>query len=311
MAAPAAMRTHYGDFVGTTMLPALEEKFRSQFAMHPKLREVLGKVVQAKTQIYQYSEVHDMPLYSTLAEGTDYTMSKPLQGYDKTVSVLKYALGFSISQEAIEDSRFEHVSDAVSKMAKSAAYTQESNFFGLFNNGFATETTADGLSIFNAAHTTPTGTYTIRNVLSTASDLSQSTLETAIKDFESNFRGDSGIHNLIKPKFLVVPSALRLYAKELVGSELKADTNNNNLNSLKDEGLVVVSSPLLSDQDGWFLAASPEETGMRIVSRKPVETKYADEAVGWINDSVLVKSRFREVVTCMHPHGLFGTPGAV
>lgn len=310
MAAPQALRASYADLYGSAMLPVLEELFRSEYARHPSRRDVLFQKKTTDRDIWQYTESHDMPLFSTVAEGADYTFSRPKQGYDKTLTVLKWGLGFSISEEAVADGRFDMVADAVKKMGKSAYETQEQNAMNILNNGFASETTADGQALFASAHTTPTGSVTIRNMLSTPSDLSATSLATAMSDFEKNFKGDSGIVNHIRAKYLVVPSELRYEAKKVVNSDLIPGSNYNDVNPMKDEGLIIISSPHLTDADGWLLLSDASEHGLRIVSRKPLETKAAGDDVGFMNDSIFYKARFREVIAAVHPMGAFGTAGA-
>lgn len=309
MDAPVFIRQNYSDLFGSTMLPALEELFRSELDMHPSRREELFKVVSTDRDIWQSSELHDMPLFEELPEGTDYSFKRPKQGANKTMTVVKYGLGFSISEEAVDDGKFDFIADAVRKMARSARESQEIAAMNIINNGFTTSTTADGLSLFNTAHTLPSG-LTFRNRASVDVDLSPSSLDAALTDFETQFIGDSGIIYRVMPKILVVHPSQKRYALELIGSELKADTTNNNMNSLKDDGLRIVSSPHLVDSDAWSLMAAPSETGLRIVSRKPIETKAGGIDSGFVNDSILYKSRYRETIGAIHAYGVWGTTGA-
>jgi hypothetical protein len=272
------------------------------------LRDQLFKKEKTSTQIWQYSEIHDMPAPSAVSEGQDYTFSRPKQGYDKTVTVLKYGLGFSISEEAVEDMKFGMIADAVKKMGKSCREAQEQAAMDILNNGFASTTTADGVVLFHASHTTPTGTITIRNKPSSDADLSESALRTAIADFRKNFRGDSGVYNELRPKYLLVPEESRLEAMALVGSELKPGGTNNDKNVLAGEGLIVVSSPRITDTDSWFLLG--EENGLRHIERKPLETKAGGADVGFLNDAIYYKARYREELAAVHPHGLYGCAGA-
>lgn len=308
MSTAVAFRAQYGDLFGPSMLPVLEELFLAEMEMYPSLREQLFKVVPWDRDIWQSSEIHDMDLFMQVAEGSEYTFKRPKQGAHKTLTVLKYGLGFSVTEEMIDDGKFDLVADMTRKLARSAKETQQIAAMNIFNNAFSTETTADGVSVLNAAHTLPSG-GTFRNILSTPADLSQTSLDTALTDFATVFIGDTGIIYRLRPSKLIVHESLRRYAMELVGSDLKPDSADNNLNSLKGEGLSVVASPHLTDVDAWFLQARPEETGLRIISRKPVET-MADTTNGFTTDSVLYKSRFREVLGVTHPYGIFGTPGA-
>jgi len=309
MSGPNAVRSAYSDLFGVDMLPVLEEIFRSELERHPNKREQIFKTVSTDRDIWQATEIHDMPLHAIVGEGENYSFSRPKQGASKSLSVVKYGLGFSISEEAVEDGKFDMIADAIQKMAKSALETQEISAMNILNNGFTTELAADGLTIFNASHTLPSG-LTFRNQLSTAADLSQSSLDQALTDFETQFVGDSGIIYRAMPRILLVHPSQRRYAMELVGSDLKPDSADNNMNSLKGEGLVVVSSPHLTDTDAWFLLADKAETGLRIVNRSGIQTKASDEAVGFMNDSIFYKSRYREVIGVTHAYGIFGSSGA-
>lgn len=307
--APSFLRSNYSDLFGSSMLPVLEELFRYELMQHPQRRDQLFKMVSTERDIWQSSELHDMPLFQQQAEGQDYSFYRPNQGNNKTLNIVKYGLGFSISQEAIDDGKWDFIGDAVKKMAKSAKESQEIQAMNIFNNGFGSEVSADGLSIFNTAHTLPSG-LTFRNKLSVDADLSPSSLETALIDFETQFIGDSGIIYNIAPKILLVHPENKRYAMEIIGSELKADTADNNMNSLKNDGLVVVSSPHLTDTDAWFVLAAPDQTGLRIVQRTGIETKGSGEDVGFINDSVYYKSRYREKIGVIHALGIYGSQGA-
>lgn len=309
MSAPVAIRSQYSHLFGATMLPVLEELFKFEMEMHPSRREALFKIVAHDRDIWQSSELHDLDLLSQIDEGSEYSFKRPKQGVSKTLSVVKYGLGFSISEEMVDDGKFDLIADMTRKLAKSAKESQEVQAMSIFNNGFSTELAADGVSVFNSAHTLPSG-GTFRNRLSADADLSVTALDTMLSDFETQFVGDSGIIYNKRPKFLVVHPSQKRYAMELIGSDLKADTADNNMNSFKQDGLVVISSPHLTDTDAWFLTSDPSETGLRIISRSPIETKAAGPDVGFTTDSILYKARYREKIGVTHPYGIFGSPGA-
>lgn len=309
MPAPVAIRGLYSDLYGSTMLPVLEEVFRLEMALHPSRREQLFKVVSTDRDIWQSTEIHDLDLFAQIAEGSDYSYKRPKQGANKTLVVQKYGLGFSISEEAVDDGKFDLIADMTRKLARSGYESQQIQALAMFNNGFGSQTTSDGLSLFNSAHTLPSG-GTFRNVLSTNSDLSVTALDTMLSDFETQFVGDSGIIYRLVPKVLLVHPNSKRYARELVDSMGKPDTADNNMNPFREDGLMVVSDPHLTDADAWFLVAMPAETGLRIVVRKPIETKAAGPDVGFNSDSIYYKSRYREIIDTIHPYGVFGTPGA-
>lgn len=315
---PKFLRDNFTDLFTEDMLPVLEEMFRYELSQHPSRRQELFKIVKHDRDIWQSTELHDMPLLEQIEEGAEYSFEAPAQGASKTIKPVKYGLGFSISEEAVEDGKFAFIADAVQKLAKSARESQEIQAMNVLNNAFTGTTIADGTALVALTHNLPRG-GSYRNRLSTDSDLSDSTLEQALIDFETVFVGDSGIIYRMVPKKLVVAPANKRLAMELIGSELRAATavagtdgitNVNNMNSLKQDGLSVISSPHLTDADAWFLMADPVDTGLRIISRKPIETKAAGPDAGFHNDSILYKCRYREQVGAIHGYGIIGTPGA-
>ena len=308
MSAPVALRANYSDLYGSSMLPVLEELFRMEIAMHPSRRDQVFKTVSTDRDIWQSSELHDMELFNQVSEGAEYTFKRPKQGSSKTLTIAKFGLGFSISEEMVDDGKFDMISDMTKKLAKSARESQEIQAMDVINNGFSAETTADGVAVFSNSHTLPSGgTY---DNLVTAADLSVTSLEAALNQFETAFVGDSGIIYNIMPKILLVNPLNKRYAKELIGSDLKADTADNNMNSFAQEGLTVVSSPHISDTDSWFLLAAPAETDLRIIQRKAIETKAAGPDQGFLTDSILYKSRYREKIGVTHGYGILGNAGA-
>jgi hypothetical protein len=303
---PQMVRSQYSHLFGTTALPALEEMFWSTYNQHPSRRDELFKQVSSSMDIYQASEMHDLDLFQEIPEGTSHVFKRPKQGASKTLTNLKYGMGASISEEAVEDGKFDQVADLMRKLGRSAKESKEISGMNVFNNGFSTETANDGLAVFHTAHTLPSG-LTFRNRLSSDADLSNTSLDQAVTDFETQNIGDTGIIERIEPKILLVHSSMRRYATELLNSSLKADTSDNNMNSFQQEGLRVVSSPHLTDADAWFLLAAPEDTGLRVVNRKSLAIKSEEQ---FRNDSLLIKASYREIVGVIGAKGVFGTTGA-
>jgi len=317
MSAPTTVRGNYGDFYSSTKLPVLEEVFRAGYDLEPVIWNQCFKVVPAKTDIAQFTELHDLPQFSEMAEGANYTYGKVAQGSDKTFVIKKYGLGVSISDETIDDGKEITAKEMVHELGRSGAESKEIYSLDVFNSGFSgtTVTSADGQNVFDTDHGLPSGA-TFRNELSSAADLSVTTLETMLTDFATVFVSDNGKQLNIMPKKLVVhPSFYRL-AKELVGSDLKPnDVSSDNgptnaYNTFREEGLSVIQSARLTDADAWFMLAAPEKTGLRIAMRRPIETKFAPEAVGWERDAMLIKSRYRLERGVTHAYGIFGSPGA-
>jgi len=307
--APVIVRGLYSDLFSASMLPVLEELFRSTIALSPPVMDQAFAQRSTERDIWQYTELGDLPLHSELDEGDQFSFFSMAQGSDKTLVVKKFGLGASISEEAMRDGKFDLVSLAIQHMARSARESKEIRRANIFNNGFTSETTADGQPIFDQAHIKPLG-GTFRNELAVAADLSQSTLDTALVDFRTQFTSDNGLINMIQPRILLVPPQLERQSKELIGSQLKPETANNDLNAFLEDGLRVVVSPHLTDTDAWFILADPDSIptpALVVVDREGVQTKSEEE---FDTDSIKYKSKYREVVAGLHGYGIFGSPGA-
>lgn len=309
MFGPAFLKQNFPDLYGSAQLPVLEWLFRHELPMHSGIRGMLANTKSTNRDIWQMSSTHDLDMIPQVEEGEDYSFVTTKAGASKTLTVLKYGLGISISEEAMADGKFDELADLMKKLARSAQESREIAFVNLFNNGFTTETTPDGVSVFNSAHTFPSG-RTMSNVLSVASDLSESSLQTARYSFSTSFVGDTGIIYSLQPKVLLVHPANEAYAEELVGSSLKPDSQDNNINSLARHSIRVVASPHLTDEDAWFLMADKSDVGCVVIEREGIVTKAGGPAVGFMNDSVLYKTRYRETMGWTHGYGVIATAGA-
>lgn len=315
---PQIIRSLYSDYFTSAMLPVLEELFTCSYKRHPMKRDILFKKPSTDRDIWQASELHDMPLVQEVPEGTEYPFARPKQGANKTLNIKKLGLAMSISEEAVDDGKIDLIAESIKKMGDSARESQEIDAMNVFNLGFSSQLSSDGVSLFNAAHTLPSG-GTFSNRASQGAVLSATSLEAALQDFAQNFVGDSGIIKEIRPKFLFTSEKYKRLAKELLGSELKPEvvtesttgvTNINNYNSFGDEGIQALASVHLSAPDAWFLVAEASETGLVIVTRKPIETAASGRDVGFTSDTMVYKIRYREVVDATHPYGVWGNSGS-
>lgn len=308
MSAPVGLRSQYSSLFGTTALPVLEELFMSEYDTAPMVREKLFQTVATDRDIWQSQDMNDLPLMAAIPEGTEYTYTRPSQGFNKTFTPVKYGGGFSVSQELVDDARFDVIGAWARKLGKSARASREIVAMNIFNNGFTTELSQDGVSLFNAAHTVNGATFS--NVITGNPDLSESSLQAALAQFERAFINGSGIINSIAPRILVVSPENHRYALELTMSEGKADTNDNNINSIRmNDNLMVVSSPYLTDTDAWFLMGSPEDTGLKIIERQAIRTAVSGQDLGFHSDSMFYKVSYREAVGASRPQGILASSG--
>ena len=196
------------------------------------------------------------------------------------------------------------MNDTSKELGRSARVTLEVLVHDMWNNGTATtnHTCGDALALFSASHTA-LGGGTWSNLLTPAGDLSAATLQSMIDALESTNDG-RGKKQLIKAKYLLVPTGLSWKAKELINSAYDPETPNNAINALKERNLQLIVSPYLTDADGFGLIADQNPI-TAFERRKVTFAKDGDFNTG----DFLMKNTFRFSVEVNNPLGLYWSAG--
>jgi len=176
----------------------------------------------------------------------------------------------------------------------------------LFNNGFNTAFTGpDGVTLFNTAHPL-VGGGSNANRPATDGDLSVAQLRTALNDI-ANTKDDAGKILHWRAKILLVPYNAKWLAMELIGSDLRGDTADNAINAFKDDGLVVVATPYLTDANDFFLLAEPAKHNVRTYWRERPNVLHDWD---FETSSMKVKIRARWRKGWSDYRGVYGTSGS-
>lgn len=298
------LETNFRNFFGTAALPALDEIFFDHYEQAEDPRSKLFNMESTDREIMQKAGVTSLGLLNVVSEASQAPKDSFAQSFSKTYTVLKYAKAIGISDEMIQDDRFDMISKMVKSLARSSRETQQATAMNIFNNSFGTELAWDGIAIISASHPSEIGN---QSNIQTAADLSYSSLATAEQQFRQ-FTDNRGKKLLIKPRILLVSESDRQNALEIVQSPYKAGTANNNINALgADGGLTVISSPYLTDSDAWFLLSDPMDHGLRIVDRQPLNTKMDEDVLAGV---LYYKAQYRQALGCDEWRGIVGNQGA-
>lgn len=229
-------------------------------------------------------------------------------GNQKTFTVIKYAKAIPVSAEFYADDQHDTVNKAVEQAGLRARTTRDKKAFDfIFNKGFTTTTTNDGVALFSNSHVNLNGD-TVDNLLA-STPLTEANLNTAIETLREMVAqdGENGGHS---PKTLLVPNRLFKTAIEITKSELRSGTANNDANyySLAFPGLRVVTSRWIGASQGgsdtsWFLL-SDNHSVCRWV-REPLSTGIVSPE-NTANDAYIYKMKFREVVGAISYEGIVG-----
>jgi hypothetical protein len=219
------------------------------------------------------------------------------------------AMGFSLTEEAIEDNLYDSLSSRYTKaLARAMAYTKQVKAAAILNQGFSGGPTyGDGQTLFSTAHPLISG-GTNSNRPTVAADLNETSLEAAVIQI-ANWTDERGLLIAAKPKKLVVPSSLQFVAERLLKTELRVATADNDINALKSMGSIpegYTVNHYLTDNNAWFLLTDVPN-GLKHFVRTPMQTGMdADFDTG----NSRYKARERYSFGVSDPLGVFGSPGA-
>ena len=243
-------------------------------------------------------------------EGEPYATALLRPGFEKRVTHTEFGYMFEATQTALEDDLHKQLKKHAMWFMFSANYVLEKRAANLFNNGFTTETTADGQSAFSTTHSLAGG-GTFRNRPSSDVALSWNSLRDAITDLATETKHDSGqLAMAVEDLYLLVPPALEMLADRIVNTTNLPQSADNDRNSIKARrNIEVVVNPLLTDTNAWFLLAKNKDLhGCKAYERVPVTIEETMLDTRTRNRSTPV--RFRYSWFWLNPQNSWGTAGA-
>ena len=219
------------------------------------------------------------------------------------------AMGFSITEEAIEDNLYDSLSARYTKaLARAMAYTKQVKAAAVLNNAFSSSVTyGDGQPLISTQHPLISGGVN-SNRPAVAADLNETSLENAVIQIAA-WTDERGLLIAARPTKLVVPPALQFVATRLLETELRVSTADNDINALKNNGSIsggYTINHYLTDNNAWFLTTDVPN-GLKHFVRTPLQNSMdADFDTG----NSRYKARERYSFGVSDPLGIYGSPGA-
>lgn len=283
--------------------------FDAQKELKPIWRDYINvkKSDRRFERVMSVTGVGDIP---EKGEGAAYTAQVITPGWTKDFIHTEFGAMFEVTQTALEDDQYDQLSQNARWFMFASRVVEEKRAAILYNNGFTTEQSPDGVSIFNSAHVLKGG-GTASNVLSTGSaDLSATSLEQALIDLQRQTKVEAG--QIVAPAMslnLIVPPDLEFQAHRLIKSQLRPGSADNDVNALDRRKWSVIVNPYLTDVDAWFLQdANNKRHGMTSYTRVPLsmEPPMTDPRTR----NRMYPVRWRRSFGCSFWQGTFGSPGA-
>jgi hypothetical protein len=229
--------------------------------------EQSSRMTEIAMNIVGFGDVPEKP------EGEAYVTNLLKPGHEKRVTHTEFGMGFEVTKTALEDDRYDQLRKYAMWLVFSAEYVMGKRAANVLNNGFTTETTADGVAIFSTAHSLAGG-GTFANRPSADTALSWNSLRDAIIQLDTDTKHDSGqLSANVEDLVLLVPPQLEMLADRIVNSTGLPGTDANDRNSIKSRRNIDIKvNKLLTSSTAWFLFAKNKEMhGLRAYERRALD----------------------------------------
>ena len=219
------------------------------------------------------------------------------------------ALAYAITEEAMEDELYATLGTKLSKaLARSFQYTKNVKGANIFNNAFSGSGVlgGDGKTLLATDHPLKSG-GTFSNTLSTAADLSETSLED-LMILMGDCVDDRGLPIALSAKKLIVPNALQFVAQRILKSEGRVGTADNDINAIRSMSLISGGFGVnnhLTDPDAFFITSDVND-GLKYIERKALSGGMEGD---FESGNSRFKKRERYAFGWSDPRGAFGSAG--
>jgi hypothetical protein len=291
------------------LLPGLNALFGLEYARYGEEHKEIYEIETSERSFEEETKLSGFSAAPVKNEGSAIAYDNAQEAFTARYNHETIALGFAITEEAVEDNLYDSLSARYTKgLARAMAYTKQVKAAATLNNGFsAAYTGGDGVALFSTAHPLVNG-GTNANTPATQADLNETSLEAAVIGIAA-WTDERGLLIAAKPRKLIIPPALMFVATRLLETELRVGTNNNDINAIKNNGSIpegYTVNHYLTDTNAWFLTTDVPN-GLKMFVRTPLANSMDGD---FDTGNVRYKARERYSFGFSDPLGIFGSSGS-
>jgi len=293
------------------LLPGLNALFGMEYARYGEQHKEIYETETSERSFEEETKLSGFSAAPVKNEGSAIAYDNAQEAFTARYVHETIALGFSITEEAVEDNLYDSLSARYTKaLARAMAYTKQVKAASTLNNGFTNSAVyfgGDGVPLFSTSHPLISGGVN-SNTPSTQADLNETSLEAAVIQIAA-WTDERGLLIAGKPRKLIVPPALQFTATRLLETSLRVGTADNDINALKNNGSIpegYTVNNYLTDTNAWFLCTDVPN-GLKHFIRSPLENKMDGD---FDTGNVRYKARERYSFGWSDPLGMFGSSGS-
>jgi|TARA_R110000751_G_scaffold98896_1_gene192182 hypothetical protein len=289
------------------LLPGLNALFGLEYAKYGEEHKQIFEQESSDRSFEEETKLSGFSAAPVKNEGQAISYDNAQEAWTARYTHETVAMGFSVTEEAVEDNLYDSLSARYTKaLARAMAYTKQVKGAAVLNNAFST-TYGDGVALCSTAHPLVEG-GTNSNTPTVAADLNETSLEAAVIQV-AGWTDERSLLIAAKPRKLVIPPALQFVATRLLETEGRVATADNDINAIRNNGSIPEGYSVnhyLTDTDAWFLMTDVPN-GLKHFVRTPMQTSMdADFDTG----NSRYKARERYSFGVSDPLGVYGSPGA-
>ena len=293
------------------LLPGLNALFGLEYKRYGEEHKELYETETSERSFEEETKLSGFAAAPVKNEGNAIAYDNAQEAFTARYNHQTIALGFSLTEEAVEDNLYDTLSARYTKaLARAMAYTKQVKAAAVLNNGFTNSAAyygGDGVPLFSTSHPT-VGGGTNSNTQSTPTDLNETALENAVIQIAA-WTDERGLLIAAQPRKLIVAPGNQFVATRLLETELRVSTADNDINALKNNGSIPEGYTInhyLTDADAYFLTTDVPN-GMKHFVRTPLSTSMDGD---FDTGNVRYKARERYSFGWSDPLGMWGSPGA-
>ena len=298
------------------LLPGLNALFGMEYARYGEEHKEIYEIEKSERSFEEETKLAGFGAAPVKNEGSAIAYDNAQEAFTARYTHETIALGFSITEEAVEDNLYDSLSARYTKaLARGMSYTKQVKGAAVLNNGFSQNYLGgDGVSLFgvNSSGTRVghplVGGGQNYNSPTTGVDLNETSLENATIQIAA-WTDERGLLIAAKPVKLVIPPSLMFVAKRLLDTELRVSTADNDINAIKQLGTIsggYTVNHFLTDTNAWFLTTDVPN-GMKMFERAALTTSMDGD---FDTGNVRYKARERYSFGWSDPLGMWGSSGS-
>jgi len=292
------------------LLPGLNALFGLEYKRYGEEHKELYETETSERSFEEETKLSGFAAAPVKNEGNAIAYDNAQEAFTARYNHQTIALGFSLTEEAVEDNLYDTLSARYTKaLARAMAYTKQVKAAAVLNNGFTNSAQyygGDGVPLFSTSHPTVGGGVN-SNTQATPTDLNETALENAVIQIAA-WTDERGLLIAAQPRKLVVPPGNQFVATRLLETELRVSTADNDINALKNNGSIPEGYTInhyLTDPDAYFLTTDVPN-GMKHFVRTPLSTSMDGD---FDTGNVRYKARERYSFGWSDPLGMWGSQG--